>query len=653
MNLRTRGLSPAILTSCVLLLSRPAVLPAQPADPGLPRLEREIARISSGFQGTVGVAAVHIETGRTVVVKRGERFPMASVRKLPVALQLLALVDAGKERLDRTIDLQPTDLRPGGGTISNLFDDPGVRLPLRTLLELMLVVSDNSATDVVVRVAGGPQAIQANLRRLGVDGVRFDRPVIETHAAYAGVTLPPEPITPARFQELTSAVSPEARTKAEAAFASDPRDTSTPEGMAALLARLWKGELLSPASTSLLLDIMKRCETGPARIKGLLRPDVTVRHKTGTMGRSTNDVGIVELPGNAGHVALAVFVKDATGTTEQSERAIAHVSRAVHDYFTFRPTGESGSLSALEDELSRVAPAAQGTFGVTAVHLESGRRASVNRTVGFPMASSVKVAIAHRLLERVDRGELALDTMVPISPGDLHPGSGTLTSLFDEPGVALSLRNYLELMMLISDNSATDVLLRQAGGPAAVTESVRRLGVEGLRVDRSTLRLIADWLGVTTIPESEQVSNAWFDDLLSKVSEEERRRRATLFDGDPRDTSTPDAMAGLLEAVWKGSGLRPSSRDLLVDIMRRCETGEARLKGLLPAGTVVAHKTGTIGGTTNDVGIVYLPDDAGHVVVAAFVKESRVEVPARERVIAHAARAIYDFFLFSPEVSAR
>jgi beta-lactamase class A len=85
-----------------------------------------------------------------------------------------------------------------------------------------------------------------------------------------------------------------------------------------------------------------------------------------------------------------------------------------------------------------------------------------------------------------------------------------------------------------------------------------------------------------------------------------------------------------------------------LDIMRRCRTGEARLRGLLPEGTEIAHKTGTIGGTANDVGIITLPDNAGHVVIAAFVKSSQKEVPARERAIAEIARAVHDFFLFQP-----
>ncbi len=85
-----------------------------------------------------------------------------------------------------------------------------------------------------------------------------------------------------------------------------------------------------------------------------------------------------------------------------------------------------------------------------------------------------------------------------------------------------------------------------------------------------------------------------------------------------------------------------------LNIMRRCRTGETRLRGLLPAGTEIAYKTGTIGGTTNDVGIITLPANAGHVAIAVFVKSSEKEVSARERAIAEIARAVHDFFLFQP-----
>ena len=108
-------------------------------------------------------------------------------------------------------------------------------------------------------------------------------------------------------------------------------------------------------------------------------------------------------------------------------------------------------------------------------------------------------------------------------------------------------------------------------------------------------------------------------------------------------------MATLLAKVWGGGAMSATSSALLIDIMERCETGENRLKGLLPEGTVVAHKTGTIGRTTNDVGIITLPNNAGHVIMVAFVKDSDLEVPERERAIAEAARAAHDYFLFTSD----
>ena len=102
--------------------------------------------------------------------------------------------------------------------------------------------------------------------------------------------------------------------------------------------------------------------------------------------------------------------------------------------------------------------------------------------------------------------------------------------------------------------------------------------------------------------------------LVEDLPEGEREQARFAFELDPRDTATPRGMATLLEKVWRGEALGRASTGLLIDIMERCETGDARLKGLLPEDTVVAHKTGTIGRTTNDVGVVTLPGHAGHVV---------------------------------------
>ncbi len=216
------------------------------------------------------------------------------------------------------------------------------------------------------------------------------------------------------------------------------------------------------------------------------------------------------------------------------------------------------NLSRLEREMARLAQVAGGVVGATAIHLETGRKASINGAERFPMASTFKVPIAVELLRRVDSGELRLDQMIELKPTDIHPGSGTLSDLFNKPGVALSVRNLLELMMLISDNSATDVCLRLAGGAPAVTARMRALGITGINVDRSTLQLISDWIGIDK-PADRDVDLATFGRLSSAVKAEERSAAGKRFDADPRDTSTPEAMTALLEMIFRKTPMRSES----------------------------------------------------------------------------------------------
>lgn len=305
----------------------------------------------------------------------------------------------------------------------------------------------------------------------------------------------------------------------------------------------------------------------------------------------------------------------------------------------------------IEQEVARLSLLSGGVLGVTAIHIESGKRIVQNAQEHFPMASSYKVPIAIELLSKVDSGMYTIDQLIEIDKNDLHPGSGMLADRFNwpgamKPGVALSIRSLMELMLLISDNSATDVCLRLAGGPSAVNACMKRLGIQGLRVDRPTAYLISDWLGVTLDPR-QPWSPALFDSLTKKIPEEQRKINSKKFDGDPKDTSTPEAMSDLLLKLYTQSILKSESKLLLLDIMRRCESGLARLKGALPPGTEVMHKTGTIGMTTNDVGIITLPNDAGHVVISVFVKTSEKTVTERERAIAEVARAIHDYFVLN------
>lgn len=302
--------------------------------------------------------------------------------------------------------------------------------------------------------------------------------------------------------------------------------------------------------------------------------------------------------------------------------------------------------SVVEREIDRISQVSGGIAGATAIHIESGRRVTLRNTDTFPMASTVKVPLAVQLLTKVDNGELRLDQMIEIHEADLHPGSGTLTDLFNKGGLALSIRNLMELMLLISDNSATDVLLRLAGGGDAVTARMKALGINGIQVSRPTLGLISDAIGVPDAQGGPHTIDG-YTTRSKAVTPEERASARARFEADPRDTSTPDGMAALLVKLYKGELLKPASTTLLLDIMDRCRTGNARLKGLLPADIKVAHKTGSILGTANDVGILTLPDNAGHVAIAVFVKNSTKSEADKDRGIAEIARSVYDYFLFT------
>lgn len=311
------------------------------------------------------------------------------------------------------------------------------------------------------------------------------------------------------------------------------------------------------------------------------------------------------------------------------------------------PASAQDSLKRLQKQIQALALTTDGTVGVSALHLESGRTVSVNGKQQFPMASLVKVPIAFQLMKMVDAGTLTLDKLITLSPGDLHPGSGTLTDLFFHPGVALSVENLMELMLVISDNSAADLCLREAGGPASVTTAMKDQGLS-IRVDRNIAMLISDWTGVRNVPPEQEWTREMWDKLEAAVPDREHMQARKASWADPRDTSSPDAMTQLLAHIWNKDNLKPASAQELLGILQRCKTGKARLKGMLPQGTEVAHKTGSLGGVVNDAGVITLPNGAGHVVLSVFTKGFTKSEDSAEKAIAEIARTVYDYFALVP-----
>ena len=198
--------------------------------------------------------------------------------------------------------------------------------------------------------------------------------------------------------------------------------------------------------------------------------------------------------------------------------------------------------------------------------------------------------------------------------------------MITRPGMSLTAQSLIELMITKSDNQATDAILHAVGGPSAVTRWLRNAGITGQRIDRDIATLLRDDLAKN-------------DPSLGL---------------DRRDSSTPAAMVRLLAALDRGEVLSPQSRAVLIGAMSRCLTGKTRIPALLPAGTMVAHKTGTLWAQTSDVGIIRLPD--GRKVALAVFVTGQESHAAQARVIAQVARAVYDSYTtsaYQPTYTAR
>jgi beta-lactamase class A len=273
----------------------------------------------------------------------------------------------------------------------------------------------------------------------------------------------------------------------------------------------------------------------------------------------------------------------------------------------------------LRERMEEIAKETGGPVGAAAVIIEGGRAVSFNGSQRFPMQSVYKLPIGMAVLREVDRGRLRLTRKVNVRREDLVPERLHSPLRDDNPqGGVFTLRELIRLMISESDGTATDVLLGIVGGPEKVGAYLRGLGVDGVMV-ATTERAMAQG--------DEQVQY--------------------------RNSATPESMLVLLRALQEGRGLSRASRGLLLDFMLKSTPGPRRLKGMLPAGTPVAHKTGTsntiegVTRATNDVGLVTLPDGR-HMAVAVFVSDTRADADVREGVIARIARAAWDCWALEP-----
>lgn len=271
----------------------------------------------------------------------------------------------------------------------------------------------------------------------------------------------------------------------------------------------------------------------------------------------------------------------------------------------------------LEQRLKAICDRAQGTVGLSVVHIETGKTVSINEKTRLPLYSVFKLPLAIAVLKEVEENRLRLDQKVHTTPEEVVAGTPENTALWQSP-VDRTISELIHLSISRSDNTSTDKLLQLVGGPLAVTGRLRSMGFENFDIHSTVAKFV----------ESRQNPN----------------------------TGSAEDLANLLVQMQQGKILQPAQLNLLIGYMQRATTGLRRLRGDLPAGTTVADKTGSgekdqntkVTKATNDVGIITLPSGRGHLAIAVLVSESRLSDVAQEKLIAELARAAYDAYATDP-----
>jgi beta-lactamase class A len=306
----------------------------------LERLTRGFPAIAARAQpGIFNLGVLSMRDDLVWCADNDRRFPLQSVFMAPLAAAALAEVDAGRLTLSERIHVTELDLSPPPSAINQAWPTPpsnhAMDIPAIDLIALAVQKGDSTAADVIMNRIGGPGAVTAWLRGKNISDMRIDRYERELASDIAGMeSFRPAWKDEAAFLAARDTVAAPAREAAMNAFLADPRDTTTAPAALNFLDKLAGDELISPASTSLLLRLMTATATGLDRLKAGLPHGASLAHKTGASSTdlgftaAVGDIGIVTLAG--GHrVAVAAFLAGSTATQAQRDAVFADSARLV------------------------------------------------------------------------------------------------------------------------------------------------------------------------------------------------------------------------------------------------------------------------------------------------------------------------------------
>ena len=301
-------------------------------------------------------------------------------------------------------------------------------------------------------------------------------------------------------------------------------------------------------------------------------------------------------------------------------------------------------VNALTSQLQTLADrAAPGALGVAVRDAQTGQTVAFNGDRRFPLQGVFMAPLGAAVLAEIDAGKLRLDQTVTIRDIDLSPPFSPIADAWPAR-TDYTLAELLERASGAGDNTAADVLMKLIGGPGVLTAWLVLKNVHDFRVDRYERQLLPEIAGTASF-RADWKGEAAYGPVMRAVPEAVRRQAMAEYLAEPRDTATPVAAVGFLEALRSSKLISKASTQRLLTILTVPQTGKGRLSAALPDGARLAHITGEartdLGMTpaTNDIGIVTLKDGR-QFAVAVFLSGSIAPDAERDAVIAQAGRIV-------------
>jgi beta-lactamase class A len=302
-------------------------------------LEGKIAALATEAGLRIGFAAVDLAKGRTAFVRGGELFPMQGITKLPIAVAYLRMVQRGEARFETRVRLSADDISPGRSPLADRLRRRPTVFTARQLMEHMLLNSDNTAADALMKLAGGPAKIQTTIHSFDIQGLRVDRYEREALPQALGLASDARLDGPRAVETALAQLDEKRQRDALQRHLRDPRDSASPRAMATLFFKLLSGHLIQPRYVMTVLDLMRRTKTGEDRLKGGMLPGWTFAHHGGAslpvqgITAAFNDAGLASNKQGA-RIAIVLFIEGAELSAEELARFHRATSRAVLQAWT-------------------------------------------------------------------------------------------------------------------------------------------------------------------------------------------------------------------------------------------------------------------------------------------------------------------------------